>query len=55
VNGPYELEILNSSLYYTFYDPVAANNRIYKANLDGTGAVALTDGTSGDALDISTD
>jgi Tol biopolymer transport system component len=55
VNGPWELEILNSSLYYTFYDSVAANNRIYKANLDGTGAVAITAGTSSDALDIATD
>jgi Tol biopolymer transport system component len=55
VNGPFELEILNSSLYYTFYDSVAANNRIYKANLDGTGAVAITAGTSSDSLDIATD
>ena len=54
-NGPYELEILNSSLYYTLYDSVAANYRIYKANLDGTGAVAVTDGTTSDSLDIATD
>lgn len=55
VNDAFELEILNSNLYYTLFDPVAVNNRIYKANLDGTGAVALTDGSSGDSLSLSTD
>jgi Tol biopolymer transport system component len=54
-NGPYELEILNSSLFYTLYDSVSGNYSIYKANLDGTGAVALTDGTTSDYLGISTD
>lgn len=55
VGNAYELEILNSTLYYTIYDSVAGNNRIYKANLDGTGAVALTDGSSNDLLALSTD
>jgi len=55
VAGSYELEVLNSNLYYTLYDSVAGNARIYKANLDGTGAVALTDGSSYDSLSLSTD
>lgn len=55
VNDAFELEILNSNLYYTLFDSVAGNNRIYKAKVDGTGAVALTDGSSGDSLSLSTD
>ena len=55
VNDAFEMEILNSNLYYTLFDPVATNDRIYKANLDGTGAVALTDGSSSDSLALSTD
>lgn len=55
VNDAFELEILNSTLYYTLYDTTANNDRIYKSNLDGTGAVALTDGSSGDSLSLATD
>jgi Tol biopolymer transport system component len=55
VNGAFEMEILNSNLYYTLFDPVATNDRIFKSNLDGTGAVALTDGSSSDSLSLSTD
>ncbi len=51
----YEAEILNSTLYYTAYDQNLESDRIYKANLDGTGAVALTDGTTEDYLGTSTD
>jgi Tol biopolymer transport system component len=54
VPGPWESEVLNSMLYYTLYDSGLAKNRIYKANLDGTGAVALTDGTSNSQLATST-
>lgn len=52
-NG-YEAEIFNSTLYYSVYDTNLNNNRIYKSNLDGTGAVALTDGTSNDFIGRST-
>ncbi|MGA9039583.1 MAG: hypothetical protein WB421_03525 [Terriglobales bacterium] len=54
LNG-YEAEILNSSLYYTVYDTTLSNDRIYKSNLDGSNAVALTDGTTYDYIGTSTD
>jgi Tol biopolymer transport system component len=52
-NG-YEAKILNSTLYYSAYDSTLNNNRIYKSNLDGTGAVSLTDGSSNDFVGTST-
>jgi|SRR5450432_1577858 TolB protein len=55
VNSAAEVEILNSNLYYTLLDSTSGNFRIYKANLDGTGAVALTDGSSSDLLALATD
>lgn len=55
VNGSYELEVLNSNLYYTLFDSTAGSYRIYKSNLDGTAAVALTDGSSNNYLALSTD
>lgn len=42
----YELAVFNSDIYYTTYDATASNYRIFQANLDGTGSVAITDGSS---------
>ncbi len=43
-----ELLILNSSLYYE--NSCAPSAKIFKANLDGTNPVQITDGTNADAL-----
>jgi Tol biopolymer transport system component len=50
--GAYELEVLNSQLYYTFYDSNSGTYQIYSANIDGSNAVALTDGTNEDYLGL---
>jgi len=55
VVGAYEGVILNSTLYYTWYDSDLDLDQIYKANLDGTGAVSISDGTSSDYLGVSAD
>ncbi len=55
VTGAYEVEVLNSTLFYTAYDSTLNNDRIYSSNLDGSNAVALTDGTSEDYLGTATD
>ena len=51
----YEAEILNSTLYYTAYDSTVENYQIYKANLDGTGSLKISDGTAEDYLGLSAD
>ena len=51
----YEVEVLNHSLYYTFYDSGLGLYQIYKANLDGTGAASISDGTAYDYLGLSAD
>jgi Tol biopolymer transport system component len=51
----FEAEILNSALFYTVYDSTLDRDRIYTSNLDGSNAVALTDGTSNDYLGTATD
>lgn len=53
--GGYEAEVLNSALFYTVYDSTLGNSRIYASNLDGSNAVALTDGTTYDALGTAED
>lgn len=45
-----ESVILNSNLYYTVLDPNVNKWQIYKANLDGTGSVSISDGTADDLL-----
>ena len=43
--------VLNSSLYYSIGDGCSPNGeQIYKANLDGTNPVLVSDGTSSDSL-----
>jgi len=55
VPGAYESEVLNKTLYYTLWNSDLETSQIYSANLDATGAVALTDGSSDDYLGLSTD
>lgn len=55
VPNAYEGAILNSTLYYTIYDTDLDLDQIYKANVDGTGAVSISDGTSDDYLGLSND
>ena len=55
VPNAYEGVILNSTLYYTIYDTDLDLDQIYKANVDGTGAVSISDGTSDDYLGLSND
>lgn len=55
VPGCYEAEILNSTLYYTLYDSDLGLSQIWKANLDGTGAVSVSDGTADDWIALSSD
>jgi len=55
VVGAYETEILNNSLYYTLYNTDLETSQIFMSNLDGSNAVALTDGTSYSYLGTSTD
>jgi Tol biopolymer transport system component len=52
VGNAYESEVLNSSVYYTLYDTTLNFTRIYKCNLDGSDAVAITDGTASDYLGL---
>ena len=52
-NG-YEAVVLNSILYYSVTDATLGVRRIYTSNLDGTNAVALTDGTSDNFLGTAT-
>jgi Tol biopolymer transport system component len=53
--GSWESEVLNSSVYYTFYDTTLNMDRIYKCDLDGSNATPVTDGTAEDYLALSTD
>ncbi len=55
VANSYEAVILNSTLYYTHYDSTLGLNQVYKANLDGTNPVSISDGTSNDYLGQSSD
>jgi hypothetical protein len=55
VANTYEAEILNSTIYFTQFNPDLDLSQIYKANLDGTGAVAVSDGTADDWLNLAVD
>ena len=54
VPGAYESEVLNKTLYYTLWNSALGNDQIFSANLDATGAVAMTDGSSDDYLALIT-
>jgi Tol biopolymer transport system component len=47
-----ESEVLNSSVYYSFYDTTLNITRIYKCDLNGSNAVAITDGSASDYLGL---
>jgi Tol biopolymer transport system component len=51
-SGAYESQVLNNTLYYTFWNSDLNVSQIYMSNLDGTNAVALTDGSSDDYLGV---
>ncbi len=53
VSNTYESMVINSSLYYTFHDSGLGLNQIYKAKLDGTGAVSISDGLHNDSLSLA--
>jgi WD40 repeat protein len=53
VADTYEAVIENSTLYYTFFSVPLNHNQVYKANLDGTNAVAITDGVQDDYLALA--
>jgi len=53
LNAP-EGVILNSNLYYSLNDE-EVGTQIWKSNVDGTGAVKVSDGTSADWLDLEID
>lgn len=55
VLGVYESEVLNSSVYYSFYDTTVSRWRVYKCDLDGSNATPVTDGTADDYLNLGTD
>ena len=45
-------EVLNSNLYYTAFDSTNDLWQIFKANLDGSGAASISDGTANDELGV---
>jgi Tol biopolymer transport system component len=45
-----EVMILNSTLYYSAWNSTNSLYQIYKANLDGTNATSISDGTTNDFL-----
>jgi len=53
--GPFELKVLNSTLFYTNYNTDLSFYQIYSSNLDGTSAVSISDGTANDELGVQLD
>jgi len=49
----YEATVLNSTLYYTFNDTTLELNQVYKAGLDGSNPVSISDGLHDDYLGLS--
>jgi Tol biopolymer transport system component len=49
----YEAIVLNSSLYYSFYNTGLGMTQVYKSKLDGTSPTSISDGTSTDYLALS--
>jgi Tol biopolymer transport system component len=52
VPNAFEAEVLNSNLYYTVENSNPDLDQIFKSNLDGTGAVSISDGTADDWLGL---
>jgi len=53
IPNSYDVTVLNSNLYYTYWDSNLSLYQIYKANLDGTNPVSISDGTANDWVGIS--
>ncbi len=53
IPASFEAIVLNSTLYYTFFDTVLGKSQIYKSKLDGTSPTSISDGTSADTLSLS--
>ena len=53
VSNTYEAIVINSTIYYTFRDTNLSLNQVYKANLDGTHAVSISDGLHNDYLGVA--
>jgi Tol biopolymer transport system component len=51
-NAIWELEILNSNLYYMTEPSTVNFYQLFQANLDGTGSASISDGTADDELGI---
>ena len=49
----YEAVILNSSVYYTFYSTQLSLYQVYKAGLDGSSPISLSDGLHEDYLGLA--
>jgi len=52
-SNTFESVVINSSFYYTFHDTVLGLNQVYKAKLDGTAAVSISDGLHNDSLSLA--
>ena len=50
VTNSFDGTVLNANLYYSAYSSSVGHQQIYKANLDGTTPVSVSDGTSNDYL-----
>lgn len=53
IPASYEAIVLNSTLYYTFSDPVLNKTQVYKSKLDGTNPTSISNGISLDSLSLS--
>lgn len=53
VSDTYEVVIENSTLYYTVFSTGLNHYQVFKANLDGTSAAAITDGAQDDYLALA--
>ncbi len=53
IPASYGAIVLNSTLYYTFSDPVLNKTQVYKSKLDGTNPTSISNGISLDSLSLS--
>jgi hypothetical protein len=53
IANTYEAEVINSNIYYTFNPTGLEVNQVYKAGLDGSNPVSLSDGTHNDYLGLA--
>jgi hypothetical protein len=53
VTNTYEAEVINSNIYYTFTPTGLEVSQVYKAGLDGSNPVSLSDGLHTDYLGLA--